>query len=97
VTSVSHSLYGILGRGPHLLAGRRYRLVAVYEGSPRDSIYGAMGLMGGIFAPDDYSKWPKLDRTNPDYLIDLNPKKPKAVAAATPVTLRTDHIDGSLR
>jgi hypothetical protein len=81
VTGVSHGLYGIVGRGPHLIAGRRYRLVAVYEGSPKDSIYGAMGLMGGIFAPDDYAKWPKLDRTNPDYLIDLNPKGPKAVAA----------------
>jgi hypothetical protein len=74
VTGVSHGLYGILGRGPHLVAGRQYRLVAVYQGSPTDSIRGAMGLMGGIFAPDDYRTWPKLDRTNPDYLIDLNPQ-----------------------
>jgi len=86
VTGVSHGLYGILGRGPHLVAGRQYRLVAVYEGSPTDSIRGAMGLMGGIFAPDDYAKWPKLDRTNPDYLIDLNPKgRMGAVAAGRPV------------
>jgi hypothetical protein len=85
VTGVSHGLYGILGRGPHLIAGRQYRLVAVYEGSPKDSIYGAMGLMGGIFAPDDYSKWPKIDRTNPDYLVDLDPKgRMAAVAAAEP-------------
>jgi hypothetical protein len=82
VIGVSHGLYGILGRGPHLVAGRRYRLVAVYEGSPTDSIRGAMGLMGGIFAPDHYAKWPKLDRTNPDYLIDLNPKRRPVVAAA---------------
>jgi hypothetical protein len=82
VTGVSHGLYGIFGRGPHLVAGRQYRLVAVYQGSPTDSIRGAMGLMGGIFAPDDYRKWPKLDRANPDYLIDLNPKGlPAAVAA----------------
>jgi hypothetical protein len=74
VTGVSHGLYGIFGRGPHLVAGRQYRLVAVYQGSPTDSIRGAMGLMGGIFAPDDYAKWPKLDRTNPDYLIDLQPR-----------------------
>src|SRR5262249_55512013 len=70
VPGVRHGLYGIVGRGPHLIAGRQYRLVAVYQGSPRDSIYGAMGLMGGIFAPDDYRKWPRLDRTNPAYLID---------------------------
>jgi len=86
VTGVSHSLYGILGRGPHLIAGRQYRLVAVYQGSPKDSIRGAMGLMGGIFAPDDYTKWPKLVRTNPDYLIDLNPKGRAAVAAAQPAS-----------
>jgi hypothetical protein len=87
VTGVSHGLYGIRGRGPHLVAGRQYRLVAVYEGSPNDSIYGAMGLMGGIFAPDHYAKWPKLDRTNPDYLIDLNPKgRTGAVAAAQAAT-----------
>jgi hypothetical protein len=87
VTGVSHGAYGILGRGPHLVAGRQYRLVAVYEGSPTDSIYGAMGLMGGIFAPDDYTKWPKLDRTNPDYLVDLNPKgRRAAVAAARPAS-----------
>jgi hypothetical protein len=73
VTGVSHGLYGILGRGPHLIAGRQYRLVAVYQGSPADSIRGAMGMMGGIFAPDHYARWPKLDRSNPDYIVDLNP------------------------
>jgi hypothetical protein len=80
VTGVSHGLYGISGRGPHLIAGRQYRLVAVYQGSPSQPIRGAMGLMGGIIAPDDYSKWPPLDRTDPEYLIDLHP--PAAVAAA---------------
>jgi hypothetical protein len=37
--------------------------------------------MGGIFAPDDFAKWPRLDRSNPDYLIDLHPKGWKSVAA----------------
>jgi hypothetical protein len=86
VTGVSHSYYGIFGSGRHLILGRQYRLVAVYEGSPRDSIYGAMGLMGGIIAPDHYAKWPKLDRTNPDYLIDLNPRRRRtAVAVGQPL------------
>ncbi len=82
VTGVSHALYGIFGRGPHLVAGRQYRLVAVYQGSPADSIRGAMGLMGGIFAPDHYDRWPKLDRTNPDYRIDVEPRRWTPVAAA---------------
>jgi hypothetical protein len=73
VIGVSHALYGVLGRGPHLIAGHPYRLVAVYEGSPADSIRAVMGVMGGIFAPDHYHRWPAIDRSNPDYLIDLNP------------------------
>jgi hypothetical protein len=85
VTGVSHGLYGIVGRGPHLLAGRQYRLVAVYKGSPADSIRGAMGLMGGIFAPDDYRKWPRLDRNNPDYLIDLDPSRSSVVSRQSSV------------
>ncbi|MEO8089366.1 MAG: hypothetical protein ABI703_03610 [Gemmatimonadales bacterium] len=81
VTGVSHSLYGIGGKGPHLIAGRPYRLVAVYEGSPADSIRGAMGLMGGIFAPDHYHRWPRIDPRDPAYLIDARPSK--AVVTAT--------------
>jgi hypothetical protein len=57
--------------------------VAVYEGSPGDSIRGAMGLMGGIFAPDHYDRWPKLDRRDPAYLIDLHPP-PGTVARVGP-------------
>ncbi|HKT59943.1 MAG TPA: hypothetical protein VJQ46_07810 [Gemmatimonadales bacterium] len=84
VTGVTHGLYGVLGRGPHLIAGHQYRLVAVYEGSPADSIKGAMGVMGGIFAPDHYRRWPAIDRHNPDYLIDLNPPGPRAISQAGP-------------
>lgn len=84
VTGVTHGLYGVLGRGPHLKAGRPYRLVAVYEGSPADSIRGAMGLMGGIFAPDHYHRWPKIDRRDPAYLIDLHPPAAIVATAGTP-------------
>lgn len=83
MTGVTHGYYGILGRGPHLVAGRQYRLVAVYAGSPADSIRGAMGLMGGIFAPDRYERWPKIDRSDPAYLIDLQPPALTA-SAGTP-------------
>jgi len=94
ITGVSHSLYGVVRRGPHLIAGRQYRLVAVYEGSPTDSIRGAMGLMGGIFAPDRYAEWPKLDRTNPDYLSDLKPNERTATEAdASAITGPSKHND----
>lgn len=84
VIGVNHGLYGVLGRGPHLVAGHQYRLVAVYQGSPADSIRGAMGVMGGIFAPDHYRRWPAIDRHNPDYLIDLNPPGLPAISQADP-------------
>ena len=80
VLGVDHGLYGVLGRGPHLVAGHPYRLVAVYQGSPADSIRGAMGVMGGIFAPDHYRRWPAIDRHNPDYVIDLNPPALPAIS-----------------
>ncbi len=80
VVGVDHGLYGVLGRGPHLIAGHQYRLVAVYQGSPADSIRGAMGVMGGIFAPDHYRRWPAIDRHDPDYLIDLNPPALPAIS-----------------
>jgi hypothetical protein len=83
VLGVNHGLYGVLGRGPHLVAGHQYRLVAVYQGSPADSIRGAMGVMGGIFAPDHYRRWPALDRHDPAYLIDLNPPALPAISQAT--------------
>jgi len=86
VLGVDHGLYGVLGRGPHLVAGHQYRLVAVYQGSPADSIRGAMGVMGGIFAPDHYRRWPAIDRHNPDYLIDLNP--PPALQAISQAATR---------
>jgi hypothetical protein len=84
VLGVDHGLYGVLGRGPHLVAGHQYRLVAVYEGSPADSIRGAMGVMGGIFAPDHYRRWPAINRHDPDYLIDLNPPALPAISQANP-------------
>jgi hypothetical protein len=95
VTGVAHALYGIRGRGPHLIAGRQYRVVAVYEGSSTDSIHGAMGLMGGIFVPDHYAEWPKIDRTNPDYLGDLKPNERTTAKSAAPLaagaTKTNDH------
>jgi hypothetical protein len=32
---------------------------------------GAMAHMVGLFAPDDYSKWPALDLTDPTLQDDL--------------------------
>ena len=71
VIGVSRQLLAVKGRGPHLIAGSVYRLVSVYENKTTEPVRGVMGLMGGLFAPDNMKDWPKLDRTNKDYLRDI--------------------------
>ncbi len=71
VTGVTHQLFGVLGRGPHLRPGRTYRVVAAYSNPSKQPIVGAMGVVGGIFAPDDMTKWPAVDYANPEYVKDL--------------------------
>jgi hypothetical protein len=71
VTGVSRQLLAIKGRGPHLIAGRPYRMVSVYENRTDQPIHGVMGVLGGLFAPDDMRRWPKVDKTSPDYLTDI--------------------------
>ena len=71
MTGVGHQLFGIWGRGPRLVPGRKYRLVAVYDNPSGADVMAAMGVMGGIFAPDHMSRWPAVDKTDPAYIRDL--------------------------
>lgn len=71
VREVSRKLFGIFGEGPHLEAQHRYLLVVSYENPTRDTLTGMMGLLGGLFVPDDLADWPALDRHDPTYLADL--------------------------
>jgi hypothetical protein len=64
-------LLALWGEGLRLVAGRRYRIVAVYENPTADTIPGAMGIIGGLFAPDDLRRWPRIDPLNADYRLDL--------------------------
>jgi hypothetical protein len=71
VLSISRKLLAIRGEGLHLKAGHRYRLVAVFDNPSRDTSYGAMASMVGLFAPDHYREWPALDPADPYYRRDL--------------------------
>jgi hypothetical protein len=72
VTGVTRSLPGVRGAGIRLRAGRRYRVIAVYDNPTGDTlINGAMAHITGIFAPDDPSKWPGIDESDPQYQKDL--------------------------
>ncbi len=71
VRNVSRKLFGIFDDGPHLEAHHRYLMVVTYDNPTRDTLSGMMGLMGGLFVPDDVTAWPVLDRSDPRYLADL--------------------------
>lgn len=81
VIGVSRQLLAVKGRGPHLRAGRQYRLVAVYENKTSEPIVGVMGVMGGLFAPDDMRDWPKIDKTSKEYQLDISMAPPSDLPA----------------
>src|SRR6266550_3676560 len=53
------------------LSGHRYRVVGVFDNPTRDTSYGAMAHMVGLFAPDHYREWPAVDPADPYYQRDL--------------------------
>ncbi|MGH7594646.1 MAG: hypothetical protein ACRELE_12465 [Gemmatimonadales bacterium] len=84
VIGVSRQLLAVKGRGPHLRVGRSYRMVSVYENNTSVPVMGVMGVMGGLFAPDNIRDWPKVDRASKEYLLDI---------AQNPLIIRTDAIE----
>lgn len=69
--AVSRELPGLWGRGPHLIAGRQYRLVVQYDNPTPDTLFGAMGMMGGLFVPDHPADWPAVNRSDPAWQSDV--------------------------
>jgi len=71
VLSIPRKLLAIRGEGLYLRAGHRYRVVGVFDNPTRDTSYGAMANMVGLFAPDYYREWPAVDVADPYYQRDL--------------------------
>jgi len=72
VTKISRKLFGVSGQGLTLRAGRRYRVVGVYDNPTGQLIpRGAMAHIVGLFAPNDYKRWPALDLTDASLQEDL--------------------------
>ncbi|MGE0439920.1 MAG: hypothetical protein AB7L66_19070 [Gemmatimonadales bacterium] len=72
ITGISRSLPGVGGDGILLRAGRRYRVVGMYDNPTGKTLEkGAMAHISGIFAPSDYSKWPMVDLANEQTQDDL--------------------------
>ena len=59
------------GRGLKIQAGRRYRVVGVYNNVTTDTARHAMAHLVGIFAPDDMRQWLPVDYEDPLYVADL--------------------------
>ena len=68
VRHVSRKVFGFFGAGPHLIAGHRYLLVVSYDNPTTDTLRNIMGVLGGLFVPDDIAAWPPLDRTATLYI-----------------------------
>jgi hypothetical protein len=72
ITKVSRKLFGVSGQGLTLRAGRRYRVVGVYDNPTGQLIpKGAMAHIVGLFVPDDVKRWPALDLTDASLQEDL--------------------------
>jgi hypothetical protein len=72
VTKVSRKLFGVSGDGLKLEANHKYRVVGVYDNpTGQIRVKGAMAHMVGLFVPDDMSKWPRIDPSDPTYQRDL--------------------------
>lgn len=69
---IGRRLFGVTGEGLLLKAGKKYRVVGVYDNPTGETIVkGAMAHMVGLFAPSDVSKWPALDLTDEQLQDDL--------------------------
>jgi hypothetical protein len=62
-----------LGRlGVHVDPGERYRVTVVYDNpTGRTLPAGGMGVVGGLFVPDDPAQWPRVNPTDTLYITDL--------------------------
>jgi hypothetical protein len=58
-------------RGLRIEAGHRYRLIATYNNTSRDTLRDVMGEMMGVFAPDHPERWPTVNYKDSLYLADL--------------------------
>jgi hypothetical protein len=71
IIAMGTRLFGVSGEGLPLKAGRRYRIVGIYDNPTGKPINGAMAHMVGLFAPESYAKWPAIDLSDPTLQDDL--------------------------
>ncbi|MDB4891470.1 MAG: exported protein of unknown function [Gemmatimonadetes bacterium] len=71
VRDVDRTRFFFKRNGLRLAANHRYRVAAVYENPRCSQVAGAMGLLVGVFVPENVSEWPVVDATDSSYQKDL--------------------------
>ncbi len=95
VSGVSRSLPGVSGAGLRLRAGRVYRVVGEYDNTSGKFLKnGAMAHITGIFAPDDPSKWPSIDESDPMLQRDLASLEMMGGEEMDHEHMNMDHMNG---
>lgn len=70
--AVDRKLPGVRGDGIRLVKGRTYRMTGSYNNPTGQTLEkGAMVHLILLFAPDDVTDWPDVDRDEPDFARDL--------------------------
>lgn len=65
-------LYGPTRLGTRIEPGERYRVTVVYDNpTGRTLPGGGMGVVGGLFVPDDSVSWPRVNPADTLYIKDL--------------------------
>lgn len=72
IQGVEEKHFPFMLHGIRLDAGRHYTIVSVYD-NPTGSVLPKAGMayMGGVFIPDDLSRWPEVDAQDPRYRHDV--------------------------
>ncbi len=97
ITGVERTKFLTKRNGLHLDAGRRYRIVAVYDNPTCDVVHGSMGLVGGPFLPDDASAWPVIDPRDATLAADIaDLTRPNHSAAHGSHSHHASHEDHSM-
>ncbi len=97
VLGISRELLALRGEGPHLRADHAYRLVVRYDNPSTDTLHDVMGIMAGLFAPDDVRRWPPIDERDSDYVADLRGLSPDQLPEAQPGAPAVSTLDEATR
>ncbi len=87
-------LWGLTGIGLRITPAHRYRVRVIYENpTDRTMVAGGMGVVGGLFMPDQKAVWPRTDANDSLYQKDLQHfMGPGSKPTVTPLSEMHSHV-----